>query len=150
MRLLEFLCGPLERAEVIRVKEDEAAQFYGLCRLQRIDGGGHGYVRSLADGIPECAGRDCRKGEGIKSMLIGQTNRFAMAVRQRLGLALLSAAIDWAHGVDHMLRGKSPARCNHGLPSGQPSDLADDLPALGENGRSSSAMNCPIHAAFAA
>src|SRR5580704_17823132 len=145
MHLLELLCGPLERAEVVRVKEDEAAQFHRLCRLQRIDGGGYGYVRSLADGISECAGRDCRKGKGSKSMLIGQTNRFAMAVRQRSGLALISAAIDGPNGVDHMLRGKFSARRNHGLPCRRPSDLADDLPALGQNGWSSSAMNCPIN-----
>jgi hypothetical protein len=82
-------------------------------------------------------------------MLIGQTNRFAMAVRQRLGLTLLSAAINWAYGVDHMLRGKLSARRNHGLASGQPSNLADDLTALGQNGRSSSTMNRPINAASA-
>ena len=77
-------------------------------------------------------------------MLIGHANGFPMTARERLGLSLRSTSINRPHRVNHMLGGKVPAGRDHRLPNRKPPNFADDLPAFGEDGRTSRIMDGPI------
>ena len=80
-------------------------------------------------------------------MLICETDRFSMATRQYPRLALFAIAIKRPDGVNHKLRIKISARCHHRLARRQSANLADDLSALGKDGRTSRVMDCSIHSA---
>ena len=66
-------------------------------------------------------------------MLVGQTHRLTMTTGQSFGLAVLAAAIDRAHRVDHMPGREPSARSDDCLSGRQRSNLADDLAAFGED-----------------
>src|ERR1700733_16036670 len=80
-------------------------------------------------------------------MLICETDRFSMATRQYPRLALFAVAIKRPDGVNHKLRIKISARCHPRLARMQSANLADDLSALGKDGRTSRVMDCSIHSA---
>src|SRR5437588_12839797 len=70
-----------------------------------------------------------------------------MTTCQLFSFSVLSAAIDRTNRVDDVLCGQTPASSNDGLSSGQASDLAHKLLALGEYGRAAGAVNGAIHTA---
>lgn len=77
--------------------------------------------------------------------MLSYPNRLLVTTGQRFRLTVLPAMVDRTHGMDHVLRWHSPARCNDCLTCREAADLADDLPAFCENRRASRAMNGAIH-----
>jgi len=82
-------------------------------------------------------------------VLISQPNGFAMTARQLFGFSVVSATIDRTNGMDHMLCRQASAGSDDGFPWGQASNLAHDLPAFGEHGRSAGPVNGSIHSSTA-
>ena len=82
-------------------------------------------------------------------MLIGKQNRFAMATCQLFRFSLPSIAINRTYSMDDVLCAKPATGCNHSLSSGQPSDLAHNLPAFGEYCGTAGAVNRAIDSASA-
>jgi len=78
-------------------------------------------------------------------VLVGKLDRFAVAIRESLGLTWSAPTVNRADGVDHVLYRQVPTRCDDRLPFRKFSDSPDDLPAFGEDGWPTGAMNRAIH-----
>ena len=82
-------------------------------------------------------------------MLISQPNRFEMTARQLFRCALITASVHRANRMDDMFCSEASTGRNHSLSRGQATNLAHNLPALGEYGGSTCAANGSIDSASA-
>jgi len=72
-----------------------------------------------------------------------------MTTRQFFSFAIVSPAIDRPDSMDHMSCGQPSPCSDHSLSRWQASNLAYNLPAFGEDGRSADPVNGAIHSTSA-
>src|SRR5258708_27580937 len=82
-------------------------------------------------------------------MLVGKANRIAMAAGQRFSFIPISAAINRAYRMDHILCRQISACCDDRFPRRQAANLVYNLPAFGKYCRSAGLVNSAIDSATA-
>src|ERR1700675_1268774 len=134
IQTLKLFGSALERANRGDVKKHEATKGHMFRRCESLHRGRERDRRRVAYRIAVGSCRNRRKCQRSETVLISKANRFPMTTSQRLGLATLTAAIDWPDRMNNVFRGQV-STCGDDRPSGwQGSNPADDLSAFGKNG----------------
>src|SRR5271157_5239406 len=88
--------------------------------------GADGDFSGLMNRIPESSGRDGREGQGLYSVVVGDTDGFAVATSQGLGFALVASAINRANGMNYEFRGQASSGGEDGFTGGKGADFGYD------------------------